>query len=86
MKNLFFYSVLAAVVFSSCAKDEESNNYQPPESSKIKYDLNNVEIEGNRLGFSKSGQSITQLLDNPNDQDDEKINYHLYHLSIATRD
>lgn len=86
MKISFLSAVVMPVfLLASCSKDETAIN-EVRHPLKVKYHLDNIQLDNYKLGEVKTNSSISHLLDNPNDSDDEKINYHLYELSLATRE
>lgn len=81
MRKLIYSSLFLALVGMAIVGCQKEQLESPTNltSKKIEYRLNNIPIIENT-------QDVQILLTNPEDRDDEKINYHLYNLSIAVRE
>ena len=83
--NKLIYSglflALAGITIVGCQKEKLETSQSPTSSlsKKVEYRLDNIPN-------LKNEQDIQILLTNPEDKDDEKINNHLYNLSIAVRE
>jgi|GEM_PF-2157185 len=80
MKKLIYGSLLLAsvgVLTIGCQKEPIDINHQS--NKEIEYRLDKIPLIENK-------QDINRLLSNPDDKDDEKINGHLYNLSLAVRE
>ena len=86
MNKIKYLSLIGIMIFllSSCNKEvslepDETMNQTLKSVQVSDYSLDNIPILENK-------QNIEELLINPEDRDDEKINNYLYEISLATRE
>lgn len=83
--NIFLLVAVIAIGITSCEK-EESKSIKASEGKKLVYKLDDIPIQKHESNSKSVVTDINQLMTNPDDSDDEKINNYLYQISLATRD
>jgi len=83
MKRITFLATIAvalsSILWVSCAKEELNNSADAISNKEVIYKLDNIPNVQNE-------QNVIDLLRISQDSDDEKINFHLYSLSLALRE
>lgn len=82
MKNIILSGLVLATIgitFIGCSKENIESIAQNVSEGSIDYTLDQIPLLENK-------QAISQLLLNPNDADEEKLNKYIYAIGIATKD
>jgi len=85
MKNTWLLTFSLFLIFS-CSKETFEESPQSISSTVNLRSGNGITYQLNNIPLIENNQNVIELLKNPNDRDDEKINHYLYILSLAIRD
>ncbi len=81
-KVTLIVAIAIGTIFTSCEKEENKLGTELKNNSML-YKLDNIPFSNN---LNPESFDLINLMSNPEDADDEKINNYLYKISLATRD